>query len=60
MGQQFQIDVSINVSVDVSPFHLLCVYNEVLGPLAMRQSHHYFYLLVFQSTVNYSNGVVEC
>ena len=31
-------------------FHLLCVYNEVLGPLAMRQSHHSFYLLVFQST----------
>jgi len=25
-------------------FYLLCVYNEVLGPLAMRQSHHSFYL----------------
>ena len=31
-------------------FHLLCVHNEVLGPLAMRQSHHSFYFLVFRST----------
>jgi hypothetical protein len=44
--KQFQIDVS----VDVSLFHLLCVYNKALEPFAIRQSHYSFYLLVFRST----------
>ena len=31
-------------------FRLLCVYNEVLGPLAMRQSHHSFLTIGARTT----------